>query len=60
MNDLPLVRKVWNKTIASEIEGVKTEDIPKRIEQILSKAIKNVKIYGDGINKPIKMTFKNE
>ena len=43
MCDLSLVWEVWNKTIASEIEGVKTEDIPKRIEQILNKAIKNVK-----------------
>ena len=48
---LDACRKVYGKTIAPEIEPIKYEDIPKKLAEVLSKALKrDVTISGSGLD----------
>ena len=50
MEKLELILKVYKNTLASEIEDVKFEDIPKKISETLSKVLKTeVDVCGNGI-----------
>lgn len=59
---LDLTLKLFNKLPSQQIKSVKTEDIPKEIERILSKALKNknIKINGNGLTEPINVEIENE
>ena len=52
---LELTLELFNKLPSQQIIPVKTEDIPKEIERILSKALKNknIKINGNGLTEAI-------
>ena len=48
--DMDIALKVYQKTLYSELESVKFEDIPKKIEEILSKCLnKKVNVEGNGL-----------
>lgn len=57
---LELFLNLFNKLPSQQIESVKTEDIPKEIERILSKALKNknIKINGNGLTEPINVEIE--
>lgn len=57
---LELSLKLFNKLPSQQIKSVKTEDIPKEIERILSKALKNknIKINGNGLTEPINVKIE--
>ena len=59
---LQLTLELFNKLPSQQIIPVKTEDIPKEIERILSKALKNknIKINGNGLTKPINVEIEDE
>ena len=59
---LDLTLELFNKLPSQQIKSVKTEDIPKEIERILSKALKNknIKINGNGLTEPIKIEIEDE
>lgn len=50
-----LTADVFSKTLASQIEPVKFEDIPTKISEVLSSALKtNVTVRGNGLTDDIK------
>ena len=59
---LELSLELFNKLPSQQIKPLKTEDIPKEIERILSKVLKNknVKINGNGLTEPINVEIKDE
>ena len=59
---LDLSLELFNKLPSQQIKPLKTEDIPKEIERILSKVLKNknVKINGNGLTEPINVEIKDE
>ena len=59
---LDITLKIFNKLPSQQIKPVKTEDIPKEIERILSKALKNknIKINGKGLTEPINVEIEDE
>ena len=59
---LELTLKLFNKLPSQQIKPIKTEDIPKEIERILSKVLKNknIKINGNGLTEPINVEIENE
>lgn len=60
--DLEISLKLFDKLLSQQIKSVKTEDIPREIERILSKALKNknIKINGNGLTEPINVEIKDE
>ena len=52
---LELSLKLFNKLPSQQIKPLKLEDIPKEIERILLKVLKNknIKINGNGLTEPI-------
>lgn len=51
-----LTADVFSKTLASQIESVKFEDIPTKISELLSSALKtNVTVCGNGLTDDIKV-----
>ena len=59
---LELTLELFNKLPSQQIKPVKTEDIPKEIERILSKVLKNknIKINGNGLTEPINVKIEDE
>ena len=59
---LELSLELFNKLPSQQIIPVKTEDIPKEIERILSIALKNknIKINGNGLTEPINVEIEDE
>ena len=58
---LDLVLQVYNATLYSELESVKFEDIPKKIEDILTRVLKRkVTIHGNGLTENIIAEIDNE
>ena len=59
---LDISLKLFNKLHSQQIKSVKAEDIPKEIERILSKALKNknIKINGNGLTEPINIKIDDE
>lgn len=59
---LELSLKLFNNLPSQQIKPVKPEDIPKEIERILSKTLKNknIKINGNGLTEPINIEIENE
>lgn len=57
-----LTLKLFNKLPSQQIKPIKPEDIPKEVERILSKALKNknIKINGNGLTEPINVEIENE
>lgn len=57
---LELSLELFNKLPSQQI--IKTEDIPKEIERILSKVLKNknIKINGNGLTEPINIKIEDE
>lgn len=48
---LEICKKVYEKTLASDIEPIRFEDIPKMISEILSMALKRkVNVSGSGLD----------
>lgn len=48
--DINIALKVYQKTLYSDLESVKFEDIPKKIEELLSKCLKKkVNVKGNGL-----------
>lgn len=59
--NLDLVLQVYNATLYSELESVKFEDIPKKIEDILTRVLKRkVTIHGNGLTENIIAEIDNE
>ena len=54
--------KLFNKLPSQQIKPLKLEDIPKEIERILSKVLKNknIKVNGNGLTEPINVEIKDE
>ena len=47
---MDIALKIYQKKLYSELESVKFEDIPKKIEEILSKCLnKKVNVEGNGL-----------
>ena len=59
---LDMSLELFNKLPSQQIKPLKTEDIPKEIEQILSKVLKNknIKVNGNGLTEPINVEIKDE
>ena len=59
---LELSLKLFNKLPSQQIKPLKLEDIPKEIERILLKVLKNknIKINGNGLTEPINVEIKDE
>ena len=59
---LDLSLELFNKLPSQQIKTVKTEDIPKEIERILLKVLKNrnIKVNGNGLTEPINVKIGNE
>ena len=59
---LELSLELFNKLPSQQIKPLKTEDIPKEIERILSKALKNknIKINRNGLTEPINVEIEDE
>ena len=57
---LDMSLELFNKLPSQQIKSVKTEDIPKEIERILSKVLKNknIKINGNGLTEPINVEIE--
>lgn len=56
MFELELVKRVYEKTLASDISEVKFDEIPTKIAEILSKCLnKKVDVSGNGITDEIKI-----
>lgn len=52
--DMDIALKVYQKTLYSELESIKFEDISKKIEEILSKCLnKKVNVEGNGLTQNI-------
>jgi hypothetical protein len=60
--NLDITLKIFNKLPSQQIKPVKFEDIPREIERILSKVLKNknIKINGNGLTEPINAEIKDE
>ena len=59
---LELSLELINKLPSQQIKPVKLEDIPKEIERILSKVLKNknIKVNGNGLTEPINVKIEDE
>jgi hypothetical protein len=59
---LELSLKLFSKLPSQQIKPLKLEDIPKEIERILSKVLKNknIKINGNGLTESINAEIKDE
>ena len=59
---LELTLELFNKLPSQQIKPLRTEDIPKEIERILSKVLKNknIKINGNGLTEPINVEIEDE
>ena len=59
---LELSLELFNKLPSQQIKPLKLEDIPREIELILSKVLKNknIKINGNGLTEPINVEIKDE
>lgn len=59
---LELSLELFNKLPSQQIKPLKLEDIPREIERILSKALKNknIKINGNGLTEPINVEIEDE
>lgn len=56
MFELELVKRVYEKTLASDISEVKFDEIPAKIAEILSKCLKKkVNVSGNGITDEMKI-----
>ncbi len=56
MFELELVKRVYEKTLASDISEVKFDEIPVKISEILSKCLnKKVNVSGNGITDEMKI-----
>ena len=57
---LELSLELFNKLPSQQIKPLKIEDIPKEIERILSKVLKNknIKINGNGLTEPINVEIE--
>lgn len=56
MFELELVKRVYEKTLASDISEVKFDEIPTKIANILSKCLnKKVNVSGNGITDEMKI-----
>lgn len=56
--DIRLAVDIFKKTLGSEIEPTKKEDIPNKINEILSKCLrKEVVVEGNGLDNPITATI---
>lgn len=56
---LTIALDIYDKTIGSEIEPLRYEDIPGKLEEILSKYIgKRIKVNGDGLTSDITCDIK--
>ena len=57
---LELTLELFNKLPSQQIKPLKPEDIPKEIERILSKVLKNknIKINGNGLTEPINVEIE--
>lgn len=59
MFELELVKRVYEKTLASDISEVKFDEIPAKLAEILSKCLKKkVNVNGDGITDEIKIKIE--
>lgn len=59
MFELELVKRVYKKTLASDMSEVKFDEIPAKISEILSKCLnKKVNVSGDGITDGIKIKIE--
>ena len=48
--DMDIALEIYQKTLYPDLESVKFEDIPKKIEELLSKCLnKKVKVVGNGL-----------
>lgn len=48
--DMDIALEIYQKTLYPDLESVKFEDIPKKIEEILSKCLnKKVNVEGNGL-----------
>lgn len=48
--DMDIALEIYQKTLYPDLESVKFEDIPKKIEEILSKCLnKKVNVKGNGL-----------
>ena len=59
---LDMSLELFNKLPSQQIKPLKTEDIPKEIERILSIVLKNknIKVNGNGLTEPINVEIKDE
>lgn len=56
MFELELVKRVYEKTLASDMSEVKFDEIPTKIANILSKCLnKKVNVSGNGITDEMKI-----
>lgn len=56
MGELELVKRVYEKTLASDMSEVKFDEIPTKIANILSKCLnKKVNVSGNGITDEMKI-----
>ena len=56
MFELELVKRVYEKTLASDMSEVKFDEIPAKIAEILSKCLnKKVNVSGNGITDEMKI-----
>lgn len=56
MFELELIKRVYEKTLASEVSEVKFDEIPAKIAEILSKCLnKKVNVSGNGITDEMKI-----
>lgn len=54
-----LVKRVYKKTLASEMSEVKFDEIPVKLTKILSKCLnKKVKVNGNGITDEMKIEIE--
>ena len=60
MFELELVKRVYEKTLASEMSEIKFDEIPAKLAEILSKCLKKkVNVSGNGITDEIKIKVWN-
>lgn len=56
MSELELVKRVYEKTLASEVSEVKFDEIPAKLAEIFSKCLnKKVKVNGNGLTDDMKI-----
>lgn len=60
MPTMKITLKLFEQLHSRQIEGVKTEDIPNKIAELLSKALKKkIEVKGDGIKGDINIKIEN-